>query len=336
MTASIELPKETAQKLDKEKRALEAQLAASLRTVFNDMADDAEALYAARGNLDSRELAENYRIEFLSRIRSAYRKTIKKFGFEIRDSIQLKHFLNFDIEYKKQLIDLDYKQTVQIRDEGLPREIEQVNTQFQEDMSLFIANQSEQQADIITNTNASEIEKAIGVGVASYAALVASKQDEIADISQELLVEESQPKRNRLQRRLDRVTNEIDTITREQQAIIAKSIKDKIKQDGVARSELIGTQEVGLAESFSRNKEAELIDEAGLVSAAGQPIETFKEWVAILDNRTREAHVRADGQRVPTGQPFIVDGEQLQFPRDPNGSAANVINCRCVSMFQTT
>jgi len=28
-------------------------------------------------------------------------------------------------------------------------------------------------------------------------------------------------------------------------------------------------------------------------------------------------------------QPFIVDGESLDYPGDPSGSAANVINCRC-------
>jgi hypothetical protein len=93
---------------------------------------------------------------------------------------------------------------------------------------------------------------------------------------------------------------------------------------------------VGVAEAWSREKEAEIIDNTALVTPAGIPIKTFKEWVAILDRRTREAHVRADGQRVPVNEPFQVGGELLQFPRDPRGSAGNVINCRCVAVYNVS
>ncbi len=54
-----------------------------------------------------------------------------------------------------------------------------------------------------------------------------------------------------------------------------------------------------------------------------------KEWIAALDERTREAHRQADGQQVPLDSRFVVGGEQLEYPGDPNGSAENVINCRC-------
>lgn len=57
--------------------------------------------------------------------------------------------------------------------------------------------------------------------------------------------------------------------------------------------------------------------------------EMVKTWVAIGDNRTRPAHAEADGQTVPLDQPFIVGGEKLMYPGDINGSASNVINCRC-------
>lgn len=54
-----------------------------------------------------------------------------------------------------------------------------------------------------------------------------------------------------------------------------------------------------------------------------------KEWVAVNDNRTRPAHRHANGQQVPLDQPFNVGGEELMYPGDSNGSASNVINCRC-------
>jgi uncharacterized protein with gpF-like domain len=43
----------------------------------------------------------------------------------------------------------------------------------------------------------------------------------------------------------------------------------------------------------------------------------------------RMSHIAADGQVRDVNDPFDVDGEQLMFPRDPNGSAENTINCHC-------
>ena len=45
-----------------------------------------------------------------------------------------------------------------------------------------------------------------------------------------------------------------------------------------------------------------------------------------IDDRTRESHIDMNGQNV------IMDGEftnHLQFPGDPAGEPAEVINCRC-------
>jgi len=36
-----------------------------------------------------------------------------------------------------------------------------------------------------------------------------------------------------------------------------------------------------------------------------------------------------DGVRVPLNENFNVDGEMLEYPGDPSGSAGNIINCRC-------
>lgn len=55
-------------------------------------------------------------------------------------------------------------------------------------------------------------------------------------------------------------------------------------------------------------------------------------WVAILDDRTRDWHAEADGQEVGIDEPFIVNGEELDYPGDPNGSDENIINCRCASL----
>lgn len=58
-----------------------------------------------------------------------------------------------------------------------------------------------------------------------------------------------------------------------------------------------------------------------------------KTWLATKDSRTREAHRKADGQTVSVNNVFIVDGEALDFPGDPQGEPGNVINCRCTMSF---
>jgi hypothetical protein len=62
--------------------------------------------------------------------------------------------------------------------------------------------------------------------------------------------------------------------------------------------------------------------------------ECEKGWLATEDERTRPAHVQADGQWVGVLQPFIVGGEGLQCPGDPTGRPDNIINCRCTLQFR--
>ncbi len=55
-----------------------------------------------------------------------------------------------------------------------------------------------------------------------------------------------------------------------------------------------------------------------------------KQWLARQgDGRTRDAHIATNRQVVAFDQKFQTPLGPLQFPRDPNGSAANTINCRC-------
>ena len=63
-------------------------------------------------------------------------------------------------------------------------------------------------------------------------------------------------------------------------------------------------------------------------------LEFRREWVAAIDGRERQEHADANGQTIGQGEKFVVAGEQLDFPGDPAGSAANVINCRCMEGFE--
>ena len=57
------------------------------------------------------------------------------------------------------------------------------------------------------------------------------------------------------------------------------------------------------------------------------------EWIAELDDRVRESHEEAHGQIIPaeSGYTFLVDEEALRHPADFDGSAGNIINCRCTT-----
>jgi HK97 family phage portal protein len=52
-------------------------------------------------------------------------------------------------------------------------------------------------------------------------------------------------------------------------------------------------------------------------------------WLTSLDGRQRPAHEAAHNQFRRKGEMFLVDGEYLQHPGDPQGSPGNIINCRC-------
>jgi hypothetical protein len=58
------------------------------------------------------------------------------------------------------------------------------------------------------------------------------------------------------------------------------------------------------------------------------PVE--KMWLATQDARTRPDHLGVSGVVLPFSEPFNVGGESMLHPHDPNASAENTIQCRCV------
>lgn len=56
--------------------------------------------------------------------------------------------------------------------------------------------------------------------------------------------------------------------------------------------------------------------------------DVLKQWDASLDGRTRPSHAQVDGEIRELDEAF---SNGLMFPGDPNGSAAEVVNCRCTS-----
>lgn len=57
--------------------------------------------------------------------------------------------------------------------------------------------------------------------------------------------------------------------------------------------------------------------------------DVVKQWDSTLDGRTRDSHRRVDGEIRENDEKF---SNGLRFAGDPNGGAAEVINCRCVTL----
>jgi hypothetical protein len=71
--------------------------------------------------------------------------------------------------------------------------------------------------------------------------------------------------------------------------------------------------------------------QARLEDAAQRHPDLEKEWDHInVAKVPRVTHLAADGQVRKVDEAFLVGGEQLMYPRDPNGSAENTIGCHCM------
>ncbi|MFF0467598.1 phage minor head protein [Micromonospora zamorensis] len=84
----------------------------------------------------------------------------------------------------------------------------------------------------------------------------------------------------------------------------------------IARTETIGAYNAGTLTAWLTAEQA--LDE-----------KLDKVWVATHDERTRDDHRDADGQRVALDGVFMVGGVPLRFPGDPAAPAGQVVNCRC-------
>ena len=82
-----------------------------------------------------------------------------------------------------------------------------------------------------------------------------------------------------------------------------------------ARTAITGAENAGRVESY---RYAESIG-----------ITLQKEWMATLDDKTRDEHRDLDGQRVDVDEPFRVGGEEIMFPGDPDAEGYLVYGCRC-------
>lgn len=71
----------------------------------------------------------------------------------------------------------------------------------------------------------------------------------------------------------------------------------------------------------------------GLHQAQELGIKVKKQWMATLDDRTRDTHADLDGQIRDVDEPFEVDGMEIDYPGDPTADPSLVYNCRCTLVY---
>jgi uncharacterized protein with gpF-like domain len=121
---------------------------------------------------------------------------------------------------------------------------------------------------------------------------------------------------------------------------LRKLINKEVVASSVARSKAIALTETNNPINFAMETEAELaISDPAIIAAATtagvQINQAKKEWVAVLDRKTRSTHVQADGQVVALNEPFTVGGFSMRFPTDGSlgAPAGEIVNCRCKSIM---
>lgn len=63
-----------------------------------------------------------------------------------------------------------------------------------------------------------------------------------------------------------------------------------------------------------------------MIAAKEKGADIVKQWDSTLDGKTRPSHISVDGEIRELDKPF---SNGLDFPGDPAGGAAEVVNCRC-------
>jgi uncharacterized protein with gpF-like domain len=105
---------------------------------------------------------------------------------------------------------------------------------------------------------------------------------------------------------------------------IAKAIVEATSGEiGLARARRIARTETHAAAMYGQQAAAE-----------ASPLAFQKVWLATEDARTRPDHAEANGQVRALADPFTVGGTEMAYPGDFDAPPEQIINCRCVALYE--
>jgi hypothetical protein len=122
-------------------------------------------------------------------------------------------------------------------------------------------------------------------------------------------------------------------------ALIKKEIEDglalNLTKDQIARNikkVTEGTISKMRALRIARTETTHANSKSTKVLSNGIPFKQNKIWIPRLDGRERPEHGAMMGKpAIPKNELFLVGGEYMEYPADPNhgAGASNIVNCRC-------
>lgn len=318
---------ELAKQLDSRKRKIEITHAKNIKRELNNIASIAGKIYSISGRVNGKEVSQNAKPEIVSAIRKLYSATQTAFSRDLRDRFTGK---------KQQEVVITQEQN-----QSIQQEIDKENLEF-------VNNRSEEQAELILETTAKQIDEKTVVVAGLIASNINNARQRITELNSQISeldniinnaqggIQALKDKKKALEKELSKTRKELSRLTKNTNSVVGKEITKTLKELNVARSQLIAEQEVGLAESQVRFNEAQALNRSTVTTTAGLAIagKIRKVWSAILDGKTRDSHQRADGQTVRLNETFIVGGVRLRFSRDPLAPIREIIRCRCVIVYE--
>ena len=145
-------------------------------------------------------------------------------------------------------------------------------------------------------------------------------------------------------RKITQITN---TTKEDIRRTIEAGVRDGLSERDIAKQirEIAPTKSASRAQTIARTEVHAASQASAQAVAEASGLSMVRVWVSSQGERTRTIadgaafdHLAADGQTVGMNEPFVIEGingdEELMFPGDPAGSAANVIQCRCAVAFE--
>ena len=102
---------------------------------------------------------------------------------------------------------------------------------------------------------------------------------------------------------------------------IAERLAKDLNSTNMSKMRMFARTAMTAAQNAGRQKQMEDAVEKG--------INISKQWIATLDDRTRDTHQKLDGQTVGVKESFHVGTSKIRYPGDPSALPALVYNCRC-------
>lgn len=128
-----------------------------------------------------------------------------------------------------------------------------------------------------------------------------------------------------------RLGEDVDLLKRKITAQISRGVATGMSYSQMAQ-QLAGYTKIGYnnAVRITRTEGHRIQQESTMdacYAARERGADVVKQWDATMDANTRESHQMVDGEVRELDEKF---SNGLMYPGDPSGSAAEVINCRCV------